>query len=210
MIRNRTNLREGQCTCRIKLSIQKSYLFPPLFLLFSSTWPFTSFSTPPNGSVIFLFFPAVSSLQHSSQRQVLLAHYLIIGAMEDHLFSLWHSERPGTFMEAQLCWFTDTVAFSSTFSRMQGSRPPNWFRRWTAYGDETAANWRAEREFELQESVTRHADHESCCCQHPRRHKTILFCWWVYLSIMNVWGTHLPDVSRLVIRHFYYTFFKSE
>lgn len=46
-----------------------------------------TFISPPNRSAIFLF-PTVSTLQRSSQRQVLLSHYLIIAAMEDHLFSL--------------------------------------------------------------------------------------------------------------------------
>lgn len=50
--------------------------------------------------VSFFFSPSVSTLQPGSQRQVLLSYYLII---EEHLFSPWHSERPVTFMEAQLC-----------------------------------------------------------------------------------------------------------
>lgn len=95
-----------QHTCRTEMYIQKSYFFCPLFLLFSSPWPFSSFITPPNRGVIFLF-PTVSTLQHPSQGQVLLSHYLIIGAMEEHLFRLWHSERPVTFTEAQLCGFAD-------------------------------------------------------------------------------------------------------
>lgn len=41
--RNRINLCEDQHTCRTEPYIQKSNFFPPLFLLFSSPWPFSSF-----------------------------------------------------------------------------------------------------------------------------------------------------------------------
>lgn len=49
------HLSAEQHTCRAEKYIHKSNFFPPLFLLFSSAWPFSSFITPPNRSVIFLF-----------------------------------------------------------------------------------------------------------------------------------------------------------
>lgn len=87
---------EQKCTSRIPIF---SLL---LFLLFSSPWPFSSLITSSNRSVIFLL-PRCQHPYLCSQRRVLLSHYLIIGALVDHLCSLWHSERAVTFMEAQLC-----------------------------------------------------------------------------------------------------------
>lgn len=121
-MRIRFYLSKDQHTFREGLYIQKSNFFPLLFLLFSSSWPFSSFMSPPNGNVIFLFL-AVSTPQLCSQRQVLLSHYLIIGAMQDHSFGPWHSEKPVTFMGVQLCWFTERFQL-----RMQGKRHVKWRR----------------------------------------------------------------------------------
>lgn len=83
------------CTFRYQISsVLCFFCFPPL-----------TFIGLPNGIFIFL---TVSILQRSSQRQVLLSHYLVIAAMEDHLFSLWHSERTVTFTEAQPWGFQPT------------------------------------------------------------------------------------------------------
>lgn len=102
MIRHTVHLNRVWRTCRAEnehsdIQFLQSFCFfcsPPLDLFHS----LLLFQT----GVSFFSFPAVSTLQ----RQVLLSHYLIMGAMEEHLFSLWHSGRPVTFMEGQLCWFT--------------------------------------------------------------------------------------------------------
>lgn len=102
-------------TCWKEIFFQKSNFFPPLFLLFSSPWPFSSIIAPLRWRVVFLFplCQHPSALVTETSAIISLSYYKSNGGA--FIQSLTFRERCVTFIGVQL------YAFSST-NRARGSK----------------------------------------------------------------------------------------
>lgn len=103
-------------TCWKEIFFQKSNFFPPLFLLFSSPWPFSihCYSSKMECHFSFSHCQHPSALLSETSAIISLSYYRSNGGA--FIQSLTFRERCVTFIEAQL------YAFSSTNSRIEQER----------------------------------------------------------------------------------------